>query len=166
MNFTPETDKANAEVIIVRTGGESGRGAPGSGPAQEKTVARTLPLAVHGPLVEFDRKLYTVALTEWKLDDGRAVPVLTLGAAVEVKPNVWYQAYTEEFTDRTARVTEILAEFASDPRTNAEGKAKLRRFVRMLTERDGELTEFDGTFRRTKDKTEPEVRISGNVKGI
>jgi hypothetical protein len=153
--------KSEAEATITRREAQVG-----FGPKQNdvKLTVRTVPLAVHGPVVEFDRKLYTVAITEWKsLDGKRITAVLVLGAAVEIKPNVWYQAYSEAFSDGKVRVTELLAEFADDPRTKDEGKAKLRKFVRMLTEPEGELIEFEGTFRRTKDKLPREVRISGTV---
>jgi hypothetical protein len=152
--FAPGTDKTGAAVALSRTSGRPGR---------EKETARTVPLAVHGPLVSFDGKLYTAALTESKSMDGtRVTPVLTLGAAVEFKPNAWYQAFTEEFSDGTARVTELLAEFAVDPRTNEEGEAKLRKYVRMAADRDGELIEFAGTFRKAEGQFGPARRITGS----
>src|SRR5262249_41920748 len=85
--------------------------------------------------------------------------------AIEVKPNVWYQAYSEDFSDGKVRVTELLAEFAVDPRKEKEGKAKVRQFVRTLTEREGELTEYDGEFVPAKGKFGPAVRIWGQLKG-
>jgi hypothetical protein len=147
--------KNEGEVTITRR-----EGFPGG----ERVKARTVPLAVAGPLVEFDKKLYTVAITERKSADGTQVtPLLTLGAAVEVKPNVWYQAYSEEFPDGKARVTELLAEFAVDPRANEDGKVKFRKFVRTLSDREGALTEYDGTFTKGRGRSGPAVRIADSV---
>lgn len=114
---------------------------------EREVTGRTALLAIHGPLVEFDRKLYTVGLTERRIEGMKTVPLLNLGSAVEVKPNVWYQAYSEEFSHGGMRVTEIKAEFASDPRREQQGKAKLQMIVRMHSEREGKRTEVDGEFR-------------------
>ena len=51
-------------------------------------TVRTAPLAVHGVIVEYDRKLFTVALSEWKKSKVESTVLLNLGAAVEVRPNV------------------------------------------------------------------------------
>jgi hypothetical protein len=153
--------KSEAEATITRLESQGGFGAKQPG---DKLTVRTVPLAVHGPLVEFDRKLYTAAIVERQSTDGkRASAMLVLGAAVEIKPNVWYQAYSDELSEGKVRVTELLAEFTVDPRTKDEGKATLRKFVRILTEPEGELTEFEGTFQRTNDKVPREVQISGTA---
>jgi hypothetical protein len=143
--FAPGTDKKASEATIVRA-------------SSRRVSGRTMPLAVHGPLVDFDGTLYTVALTEkW------ARPLLFLGAAVEVQPNVWYQAYSEKFAGGEVRVTEIRAEFAADPRKVKNGKAKVQLFVRMLTDREGERTEFAGEYRPNESKKGREVLIWGKV---
>ena len=59
-------------------------------------------------------------------------------------------------------MTELLAEFAVDPREGRQGEG--RQFVRMLTEREGELTEYDGEFVPAKGKFGPAVRIWGKLK--
>jgi hypothetical protein len=141
--FAPSTDKKAAEVTKVH---QSDRGVNG----------RKTPLAVHGPLLEFDRTLYTVALTE---KARRAF--LFLGASVEIQPNVWYQAYSEKFAGGQVRVTEVRVEFAADPRKVKTGKAKVQLFVRMLTEREGERTEFDGEYGPVREGRE--VLIWGKV---
>lgn len=159
-SFAPATDKKAGEVTVIHRGSVRDRRSENA----TEVTSRVSPLAVHGPLVEFDRKLYTVALTERKTAEGKTIKHLNLGAAVEVKPNVWYQAYSEDFTDGKVRVTEILTEFVADPRKEKEGKAKVKLFVRMLTEREGELTEYDGEFVPAKGRYGPAVRVWGKLK--
>lgn len=153
--FAPGADKKGPEASVIQKSGRLD---------DEKVTAHVSPLAVHGPIVEFNRRLYTAALTERKYE-GKTLKYLNLGAAVEFKPNAWYQAYSETFTGGKVRVTEILTEFAADPRKEKEGKAKVKRFVRMLTEREGELAEFDGEFVPVKGRYGPAVRVSWKVKG-
>jgi len=58
-------------------------------PNQTEPVHRTLPLAVHGPLVEFDRKLYTAVSRPLRVGMKASVTQqLHLGAAVELKDRV------------------------------------------------------------------------------
>lgn len=152
--FAPGTGTKGPEVTVIHK----------SGRFDDQTITgRVSPLAAHGPLVEFDRRLYTVALTERQNVEGKTIKYLNLGAAIEFKPNAWYQAYSETFTDGKVRVTERLVEFASDPRKEKGGKAKVQIFVRMLTERKGELTEYDGEFTAIKGRYGSAVRVTGKV---
>lgn len=133
--------------------------------AEAKGVTvRTAPLAVHSMLVEFDRKLYTVAVSEWKSMDGKVVQLLNLGAAVEVRPNVWYQAFSDELDKGKSKVTEVEAKFAADPRRKDEGKVTVRKHMRMLDETEGETTEFEGTFAKKEYGSRVGVEITGFVK--
>jgi hypothetical protein len=154
--FAPEA----GEVTVTRQGFRF----PGVDVDAKGVTVRTAPLAVHGPLVEFDRKLFTVALTEWKAKDGKAMPLLHLGAAVEVSPNVWYQAFSDELSNNKVRVTELLAEFATDPRKKDEGKVMVRKHVRMLDEKEGETTEFEGAFAKKELGSRAGVEITGEVR--
>jgi hypothetical protein len=137
---------------------------PGVDVDAKGATVRTAPLAVHGPLVEFDRKLFTVALSEWKSSEGKVTPLLNLGAAVEVRPNVWYQAFSDEIANNKVRVTELLAEFVTDPRTQDEGKVTVRKHLRMLDEMEGEATEFEGTFAKKKLGSRTGVEVAGFAK--
>ncbi len=127
-------------------------------------TVRTAPLAVHGVLVEFDRKLYTVGLSEWKKAEEKATPLLNLGAAVEVRPNVWYQAFSGELGKGKSKVTELVTEFAVDPRKVGEGKVTVRKHMRMLDEAEGESTEFEGTFAKKDYGFRLGVEITGSIK--
>lgn len=108
-------------------------------PVVSEPVHRTLPLAVHGPLVEFDRKLYTAVSRPLRVGMKQSVTQqLHLGAAVELKDNVWYQAGTRTAPDgKTATVEEWLLEFKADPRKVGAGTASVRGRERLLTERTG-----------------------------
>ncbi len=154
--FAPEA----GDVTVTR---QNTRGFDVDAGAKGVTV-RTAPLAVHGVLVEFDRKLYTVALSEWKSMERKVTPLLNLGAAVEVRPNVWYQAFSDELDKGKSKVTELVAEFAADPRKKDEGKVTVRKHMRMLDETDGEATEFEGTFAKKEYGSRVGVEITGFVK--
>ena len=78
--FAPEA----GEVTVTR---QNFRGFDADAGTKGVTV-RTAPLAVHGVIVEYDRKLFTVALSEWKKSKVESTVLLNLGAAVEVRPNV------------------------------------------------------------------------------
>jgi hypothetical protein len=115
-----------AETVLTRTGAAAtgrriGMWRP---PPVTTTDRRAVPLAVHGPLVEFDRRLYT-ATTGTRKFGRKDIPdreVLNLGAAVELKGKVWYQAGTRVAEDgKTVSVEEWRLEFKDDPRTAAEG---------------------------------------------
>ena len=67
-------------------------GGGGFGRAQrpQKDPNREVPLAVYGPLVEFEGRLHTVAVAD-RIRAGQAAR--WLGAtAIEARKNVWYQA--------------------------------------------------------------------------
>jgi hypothetical protein len=129
-----------AKATITHSGG-------GFGEDERQTTVRRVPLAVYGPLVEYDGQLVTVAITNYEKDaEKKPRWALNLGAAVEVRKNVWYQAGSERFTDGKVRVREYLMEFASDPRTEAEGKAKVFASERFADELKTELIEADATF--------------------
>jgi hypothetical protein len=138
--FARDSITKPAEATLTHSGTEIG----GMG---RNTTARKAPLAVYGPLVEYDGQLVTVAITNYEKDPEKKPRwALNLGAAVEVRKNVWYQAGSERFTDGKVRVREYLLEFASDPRTAAEGKAKVFTSERFAAELKTELIEADAVF--------------------
>src|SRR5437867_6211428 len=98
---------------------------------------RSVPLAVHRPLVEFERKLYTATIRTGKLH---------LGSAIELKDRVWYQAGTTSPNGKGLSVEEWRIDFRDDPRTADRGKALLRGNWRVLTEPDGETYEAEVPF--------------------
>ena len=103
----------------------------------------TAPVAVHGSLLEFDRRLYTFILAKQKSYDRE---LLCLGCAIQPQANVWYEAKGEARSDGTIRVEEILAEFSSDPQTELSGSVKVNRFSRWSTKPDGNRITFNGLF--------------------
>jgi hypothetical protein len=106
---------------------------------------RIVPLAVHGPLVEFDRKVYTATILAGKLH---------LGSAIEVRERVWYQAGTRKpMGSKGVLVEEWLIEFREDPRTADLGKARLRGHWRPLTKLEGESFDAEVTFQAGKSYT-------------
>lgn len=113
-------------------------------------AARTVPLAVHGRLVEYDGRLYTAGVGNWAFMQPTPVDVLDLGVAAELPGNVWYQAASQSAKGGPTWVQEWRMEFGDDPRTAKEGKVKVQGFLRETTSRDGE--DFAGEFRfeRTK----------------
>lgn len=146
MQFRRETLAAPGEVTITRTGrgfGEDRREPP------RGTAVRRAPLAVYGPLVEYDGQLVTVAVSNWergaKAKKAKSILMLSQGSAVEVSNNVWYQAGSDRATEGD-RVIEYRLEFASDPRTANEGKVKVFRHQRLVAKRDGKSVEAEGTF--------------------
>jgi hypothetical protein len=130
--------------------------ASGFSDAERVTKFRQVPLAVYGPLVEYDGNLYTVAITNWETDATKKPRwALNLGAATEVRKNVWYQAGSERFTDGKVRVREYRLEFADDPRTKDEGKVKGFSSERIANVFKGETKEMDGEFVVAKSRTGP-----------
>ena len=117
-------------------------------PSKSEPVSRTLPLAVHGPLVEFDRKLYTAVSRPFRGGMQRSVTQqLHLGAAVELKDRVWYQAGTRTDPDSKAMtVEEWRLEFADDPRKADTGTVTVRGHRRPFGERGGEALKLDVRF--------------------
>lgn len=145
--FGRESLTAPPEVTVIRSNfgfDEDGRA----------VTLRRVPLAVYGPLVEYDGSLHTVALTNWEVDPGKKPRwALNLGAAVEVRPNVWYQAGSERVLGGDQWVREYRLEFADDPRVKTEGRVKVFRFERLAHKFNGESVEADGEFVTNK----PEV---------
>jgi hypothetical protein len=111
---------------------------------------RTVPLAVHGSLVEFDRKLYTATIRTSKAVPGRYPEreMLHLGSAIEVKDRVWYQAGTTRLRrGKGLSIEEWRIEFREDPRTTAQGKAMVHGHWRGLSELEGESFNAEISFR-------------------
>jgi hypothetical protein len=123
---------------------------------ERSTTVRRVPLAVQGPLVEFDGNLHTVEITNWQ-EKPTEKPrwALNIGAAVEVKKNVWYQAGSEQLGDGKIRVREYRLEFADDPRTSNTGKVKVFGSERLADRYEGETTEADAEFVAAKDERPP-----------
>jgi hypothetical protein len=146
-----------ATVTITKLGGRD----VGRPPNPVEPVTRTLPLAVHGPLVEFDRKLYTAV--------SRPLPVgmkqsttqqLHLGAAVELKDHVWYQAGTRTAPGgTTVTVEEWRLEFADDPRKADAGTVTVRSRRRPVGERGGEAMKLDVRFTAEPTNEARRVRV-------
>lgn len=128
---------ARGEATVVRSEERSGR-----------TDFRTVPLAVHASLVEFDRRLYTVVVNTQVVGRGETVEWLSLGTAVEAKGNVWYQAGTRPDVGGKTIVEEWRIDFAADPRKAGEGKATIRGRWRDLTSPDAESMEVATAFKR------------------
>jgi hypothetical protein len=142
--FPRDSLTAPPEVSITHAAWDVGEGG-------RTTTLRKVPLAVNGPLVEFDGHLHTAAITNWEKDSEKKPRwVLNLGAAVEVGKNVWYQAGSERFTDGKVRVREYRLEFADDPRAKDAGKVKVFTSERFATQYEGETTEVEGEFVATK----------------
>jgi hypothetical protein len=145
VQFRPADRRGPATVTVTKIGGSELFRPPN----QAEPVTRTLPLAVHGPLVEFDRQLYTAVSRP--LRGGMKASItqqLHLGAAVELKDRVWYQAGTHTSPDgKTVTVEEWRLEFKDDPRTADAGSVAVRGFRRPLTERTGK--EFAAEVRFT-----------------
>jgi hypothetical protein len=115
--------------------------APGDEPPR-----RVVPLAVHGPLVEFDGRLYTAAVRPIR-GPKQATDVLHLGAAVALPRNVWYQVGTQTLRDgKGVAVVEWRLEFKDDPRTTASGTLTARHSRRPLAERGSDATAAEWRF--------------------
>ena len=89
--------------------------------SKPRLTVRTVPLAVYGRLVEFDGRLFTVAVGRWAHEQPTPTDVLDLGAAVELPGNVWYQAASLNVKGEPTRVQEWKLEFSDDPRIAKEG---------------------------------------------
>lgn len=130
-------------------------------PNQPEPVTRTLPLAVHGPLVEFDRKLYTAVSRPFRVGMKASVTQqLHLGAAVELKDNVWYQAGTHTSADgKTVTVEEWRLEFKEDPRKSDAGTVVVRGRQRPLAERTGKAFAHEVRFAAEAANERVRVRV-------
>ncbi len=128
---------------------------------RDEPVHRVVPLAVHGPLVEFDGKLFTAVVAPVRVGmKAGATQQLHLGAAVALKDNVWYQVGTRPSADgKTVTVEEWRLEFRDDPRTTDEGTATVRGHTRVLTEQTGEATKLELRFKRTPPREPDTTRI-------
>jgi len=113
---------------------------PPTRPGSASVPHRSVPLAVYGPLIEFEGKLYT-ATTRTRKDSSapkQEREMLYLGSAVELKDRVWYQAGTTTGNSGTATAEEWRLEFQDDPRTKDAGTATILGHRRVLTEPEGE----------------------------
>jgi hypothetical protein len=157
VEFRPGYLGGPATVTITKIG-ERDRVGPDVRPDPDR---RTLPLAVHGPLVEFDRKLYTAVSRPYRVGMKQSVTQqLHLGAAVELKDNVWYQAGTRTAADgKTVTVEEWRLEFAHDPRKADAGTVVVRSHRRPLAERGGESLKLDVRFAAEPANERTRVRI-------
>lgn len=150
--FRPDSVTTPGEVVLTHVARDFGNDERG-------VTVRRVPLAVYGPLVEYDGNLYTVAVSNWARDP-KAKPVLMLnqGAAVEAPKNVWYQAGSARTIRGEVNVVEYRLEFADDPRANDGGKVKVFRAERVATEFDGKSAEADGEF-----KVNPDIKYLRDV---
>jgi hypothetical protein len=144
-----------ATVTLTKLG-ERERIVPGE---RADPVSRTLPLAVHGPLVEFDHKLYTAVSRPLRVGMKASVTQqLHLGAAVGLRDNVWYQAGTHTSADgKTVTVEEWRLKFKDDPRTADAGSVVVRGHQRPLAERAG--TAFEHEVRFTAEAADERTRV-------
>ena len=140
-----------AEAVLTLTGGEQGRfnGPFGLDHLPTTRGHRIVPLAVHGPLVEFEGRLYTATFRTSKAVPGRRPEreMLHLGSAVELKDRVWYQAGTTTPSGGgMVSVEEWRIEFRDDPRTKDRGTATLRGHWRVLIDPGGKSFESEVSF--------------------
>src|SRR5262245_8864829 len=151
----------SAEAVVTRLGDGDPSARWTRGRTSTPQGRRSVPLAVHGPLVEFDRQLYTATLRTGKIgDDIPDREFLHLGSAVEVKGRVWYQAGTRTAEDgKTVTVEEWRLEFKSDPRTAREGVVTVRHHSREITKPDGAVSAADLRFKAEP----PNERISARI---
>jgi hypothetical protein len=150
-----------AEAIITLPGGREHGLGWGLGDSialwQQPTSPghRSVPLAVHGPLVEFERRLYTATIRTEKIARGSqpARETLHLGSAIELKDRVWYQAGTSVPNDKGLCVEEWRIEFQNNPRTEDRGTATLRGHWRVVNKPEGESFDAVVTFHAGKTYT-------------
>lgn len=142
--FTPATAKRPGTATITRAERDQ------DNVTKRVLKVRTVPLAVHGRLVEYDGRLYTVSIGNWPHEQPTPTDVLDLGAAVELPGNIWYQAASLTEKDGPTWVQEWRLEFADDPRTAKEGKVKVFGFGRDVTKFEGEEFVAEMRFERTK----------------
>jgi hypothetical protein len=146
-----------AEAVLTLPGtDQAGFGGVSFGQLPTTRGHRTVPLAVHGPLVEFERRLYTATIRTLKSIPGQHAEreMLHLGSAIELKNRVWYQAgTTTPMNGKGLSVEEWRIEFEDDPRTADRGTATLRGHWRVLTEPEGESFDAEIRFRAGKTHT-------------
>jgi hypothetical protein len=140
--FTPATGSTPGAAKITRADrGEDDK---------PRLTVRTVPLAIHGRLVEYDGRLFTVGIGRWAHEQPTPTDVLDFGVAVELPGNVWYQAASLNEKGEPTRVQEWKLEFSDDPRTAKQGRATVRGFGRVVTEIEGEDFVCEVKFERTK----------------
>ncbi len=153
-DFRKPGPRRPAEAFLTETGqrpwpsNQIGTGFPLAGWGH-----RTARLAVHGPLVEFEGRLFTATIRTRKdaLDPQADREVLHLGSAIELKDRVWYQAGTvTPLSGGAVSVEEWRIEFRDDPRTADRGTAMLRGHWRVLTEPEGESFAAEVSFQAGK----------------
>ena len=140
--FAPENAKRPGTATITRAD-------TGADQKLQLTV-RTIPLAVYGPLVEYDGRLYTASVGKWAHEQPTPTDVLDFGSAAELPGNVWYQAASAGGKVGPKWVQEWRLEFDADPRTAQKGKVKVFGFHRETTEAEGEDFVAELKFERTK----------------
>ena len=140
--FVPATDTTPGAATITRADRTENN--------KPRLTVRAVPLAVYGPLVEYDGRLFTVAVGRWAHEQPTPTDVLDLGAAVELPGNVWYQAASLNVKGEPTRVQEWKLKFSDDPRTAKQGRATVRGSGRIVTEIEGEEFVGEVRFERTK----------------
>jgi hypothetical protein len=152
--FAPETAKRPGTATITR--------ADSTEDHKPRLTVRTVPLAVYGPLVEYDGRLYTASIGRWAHERPTPTDVLDLGSAVELPGHVWYQAASQrakDDKDGPTWVQEWRLEFADDPRTAEKGTVKVFGFGRETTAAEGEDFAAELKFKRTKQPHEKTWKI-------
>jgi hypothetical protein len=122
-------------------------------------VVRSVPLAVHGSFVEFDRRLYTTSIATRPIGDEKRT-MLYLGSAIEVKDGVWYQAATRRDGRNNVLIEEWRLEFDSNPRTSTEGTVTARHHRRIVSEPEGHSFVIKTRFTASDPKSDPGLRIA------
>jgi hypothetical protein len=151
VEFRPETAKHPGTATITRRdAGEDHK---------PRLTVRTVPLAVYGPLVEYDGRLFTAAIGRWAHEQPTPTDVLDLGQAVELPGNVWYQAAGGGGKGEPTWVQEWRLEFADDPRVAKKGTVKVFGHGRETTEAEGEDFVAELKFERTKEPHENSWKV-------
>jgi hypothetical protein len=151
VEFRPETAKRPGTATITRRDRDEDR--------KPRLTTRAVPLAVYGPLVEYDGRLFTAAIGRWAHMQPTPTDVLDLGQAVELPGNVWYQAASLREPDGPTWVQEWRLEFADDPRVAKTGRVKVFGYGRETTEAEGEDFVAELRFERTKEPHENSWKV-------
>jgi hypothetical protein len=146
VEFKPETAKRPGTATITRR--EMGED------RKPRLTTRTVPLAVYGPLVEYDGRLFTAGIGRWAHEQPTPTDVLDLGRAIELPGHVWYQAASQGEKGGPTWVQEWRLEFSDDPRVAKKGTVKVFGHSRETTEPEGEDFVAELRFERTKEPHE------------